>query len=72
MTPGGWLRVIWRGGALGLVTFGCLGLLLLVRLLERPLFGQRRPLTPHITQFVCRMAFVILRIGYRVRGERMR
>lgn len=67
-----WLRVIWRGGVLGLLTFGCLGLLLLVRLIERPLFGLRRPITPHITQFVCRMAFVILRIGYTTRGSLMR
>jgi len=67
-----WLRVIWRGGALGVVTFGCLALLLLVRLIERPLFGLRRPVTPYITQFVCRMAFVILRIRFSVRGHLMR
>jgi lyso-ornithine lipid O-acyltransferase len=68
----GWLRVIWRGGLLGGVTYGCLGLLLLVRLIERPLFGQARPLTPHITQFVCRAAFVILRLPITVRGTPMR
>ena len=54
-----------RGAALGLVTFGCLGLLLLVRLVERPLFGPRRPVTPYITQFVCRSAFVIMGIRRR-------
>ena len=68
---GDWLRVIWRGGALGTVTFGCLALLLLVRLVERPLCGVRRPVTPWITQFVCRMAFVILRLPLSARGPRM-
>ncbi|MBN2907278.1 MAG: 1-acyl-sn-glycerol-3-phosphate acyltransferase [Rhodobacteraceae bacterium] len=70
--PLGWVRVAWRGAALGTVTFGCLALLVLVRLVERPLFGWHRPVTPFITQFVCRMAFVILGIRYRVRGTQMR
>lgn len=67
----GWCRVIWRGGVLGLVTFGGLGALLLIRLIERPLFGQSRPVTPHITQFVCRAAFVIMGIRLRVQGRPM-
>ncbi len=67
----GWLRVILRGGALGAVTFGCLGLLLLLRLVERPLFGLARPWTPHITRFVCRSAFVILGMRRRVIGAPM-
>lgn len=71
ITPAGWLRIVLRGLVLGVVTFGCLGLLLLVRLIERPLFGLHRPVTPYITQFVCRMAFVILGIGYSVRGTIM-
>ena len=68
----GWARVGLRGLALGLVTFGGLGLLLLVRLVERPLFGQRRPVTPHITQFVCRTAFVVLGLKRCVHGHPMR
>ncbi len=67
----GWLRAGLRGALLGVLVFGCLGLLLLVRLIERPLFGLRRPLTPWITQFVCRSAFVLLGMGYRVEGEVM-
>lgn len=70
--PLGWGLVILRGTLLGTVTFGCLALLLLVRLGERPLFGPRRPFTPYITQFVCRSAFVILGMGYRVVGEPMK
>lgn len=70
--PMGWLRLVLRGTALGLVTYGGLLLLLLLRLIERPLFGLRRPITPHITQFVCRAAFVILGIRRVTRGEPMR
>lgn len=68
----GWLRAGLRAIPLvGLLVLS-LGLLLLVRLVERPLFGLARPWTPWITQSVCRMAFVILGMGYRVRGAPMR
>ena len=65
---GGWLRILGRGGVLGLVCYGGLVVLLLVRLVERPLHGMGRPWTPHITQSVCRAAFVILRLPLTVRG----
>ena len=68
----GWLRLALRGLVLGIVTYGGLILLLLVRLIERPLCGQNRPITPYITQFVCRMAFPILRIGLSTIGTPMR
>jgi lyso-ornithine lipid O-acyltransferase len=67
----GWVRVIWRGIVLGVLTYGCLVLLLLTRLIEAPLFGPARPWTPHITRFVCRSAFVILRLPLAVRGTPM-
>lgn len=69
--PGGWLRVAVRGSALAWLVFGCLFLLLIVRLIERPIFGVRRPVTPFITQFVCRNAFRILGMGYVTRGNLM-
>ncbi|WP_435259559.1 lysophospholipid acyltransferase family protein [Thioclava sp. FR2] len=69
--PMGWLRVLWRGGVLGAVTYGGLGLLLLLRLVEAPLFGMARPWTPHITQFVCRSSFRILGIPLTVTGTPM-
>lgn len=65
----GWLRVALRGGALGTVTYGCLALLLLVRIVEWP-FG--RPVTPVIVQFVCRAAFPILGMRLRLHGRPMR
>jgi len=68
----GWLRVVWRGLVLGCIVFSCLGLLLLVRLVEKPVFGLHRPWTPFITQFVCRTAFVILRIRLDTKGELMK
>lgn len=72
ITPRGWLLVAARGLVLGSVVFGALVLLLLVRLVERPLFGLRRPWTPFITQFVCRTAFVVLGIKFSTRGTLMR
>lgn len=69
---GGWARVALKGGALSLVTYGGLAILLLARLVERPLCGVSRPVTPWITQAVCRSAFAILGIGYSVRGRPMR
>ncbi|SFK61530.1 lyso-ornithine lipid acyltransferase [Shimia haliotis] len=68
---GGWMRVILRGVPLALLVFGCLILLLLVRMVEAPLFGLHRPWTPYITRFVCRNAFRILGIGFSSRGRPM-
>jgi 1-acyl-sn-glycerol-3-phosphate acyltransferase len=67
----GWGRVVVRGLVLVPLIFGCLLLLLLVRLFERPLFGLKRPITPHITQFVCKNALRVLRLPLRVHGEPM-
>jgi len=67
----GWVRVMVRGFAVGTLTFGCLVVLLLVRLIERPLFGQGRPVTPYITQFVCRSAFVLMGIRFNRIGTPM-
>lgn len=72
ITAAGWIRVVLRGTSLGCVISGCLAILLLVRVIERPLCGLRRPVTPFITQFVCRAAFVILGIGYSTRGSLMK
>ncbi|MFS4583347.1 lysophospholipid acyltransferase family protein [Phaeobacter sp. C3_T13_0] len=66
-----WVFVLLRGLPLGSLVFGGLLILLSVRLIERPLFGLNRPLTPFITQFVCRNAFRILGMGFRVEGTLM-
>jgi 1-acyl-sn-glycerol-3-phosphate acyltransferase len=67
-----WLRVLRRGLPLGSLVFGGLVLLLLIRLIERPLCGLRRPVTPYVTQGVCRAAFGLLGIRYATRGTPMR
>ena len=65
----GWLRVIIRGITLALLVFGGLLVLVLVRLIERPICGLHRPVTPHITQIVCRLAFSILGIRHHIQGS---
>ncbi len=68
----GWLRVAAKGTVLGALVFGGLAVLLLVRLAERPLWGQSRPWTPYIAVFVCRSALLVFGIGYRTRGRLLR
>lgn len=69
--PAGWLMLLWRLPVLGVVVFGGLALHLALRLVERPLFGLRRPVTPFVTQGVCKAAFVVMGIRFRSRGARM-
>ncbi|KKL91149.1 hypothetical protein LCGC14_1897540, partial [marine sediment metagenome] len=71
ITPTGWLRVALRAPILGFVTFGGLALLLVLRLIERPVFGQARPVTPWITQAVCRTALVLLGVRLTTSGARL-
>lgn len=68
----GWGLVVIRVLVLGTLVFGGLVILLLVRLVEQPLCGLHRPVTPFITQVVCRNAFRVLGIGFSTRGELMR
>jgi 1-acyl-sn-glycerol-3-phosphate acyltransferase len=66
-----WLRIVPRAVALIVLVFGGLICLLLVRLIERPIYGLHRPITPYITQFVCRSAFRILGMGIKIKGAPM-
>jgi 1-acyl-sn-glycerol-3-phosphate acyltransferase len=65
-------RILRRGIPLAVLVFGGLAVLVLVRLAEAPLFGQRRPVTPSITRFVCRNAFRIMGMGWRAEGVPLR
>ena len=67
----GWVRIVLRAIPLIILVFGGLLILLLVRLIERPIWGLRRPITPFITQFVCRTAFILLGIRYVSEGTPM-
>jgi len=68
MTPLKWWRVLRRGLPLAVLVFGGLAVTLLLRLIERPLFGSRRPWTPFITCFVCRGAFFLMGMGFSTQG----
>jgi len=61
--------VLFRGAPLVVLVFGGLLVHISIRLFERPLFGLNRPVTPWITQFVCRNALRILGIGFRFDGD---
>ena len=68
----GWVLVVLRGIPLAILVFGGLIVLLTLRLIERPLFGHSRPVTPFISQVVCRNALRLLGIGFETSGELMR
>ncbi|WP_424970196.1 lysophospholipid acyltransferase family protein [Dinoroseobacter sp. S76] len=67
-----WARILLRGLPMALVVFGGLLLLLTLRLVERPLFGLHRPITPHITTQVCRVSLWLMGVRREVRGMPMR
>jgi 1-acyl-sn-glycerol-3-phosphate acyltransferase len=67
-----WLRVLRRGLPVAGVVFGGLALLLVLRLVERPLCGARRPVTPVLTTLVCRATLWLMGLGYGVDGAPMR
>jgi lyso-ornithine lipid O-acyltransferase len=72
VSPLGWLRVGLR--AIGIFTVILVGfvMMVLLRLVEKPLFGLRRPITPWITQGVCRLTLAILGLRLTVTGRQMR
>lgn len=66
-----WWRILWRGLAIGGVTYGGLVLLLLVRIPERLVHRQSRPWTPRITRSVCRIALRLFGLRLDRRGTPM-
>ncbi|WP_439139347.1 lysophospholipid acyltransferase family protein [Roseicyclus sp.] len=66
-----WLRVGLRGLPLLVLLVPNFVLLLVLRLPERLIFGQARPVTPYITQGVCICACGILGLRRRQRGKPM-
>lgn len=70
----GWLRVLMRGLPIALLVFGGALILVLVRLIERPIHGLSRPWTPYITRFACRgtlrlMGLRVIRQGQPMQGQ---
>ncbi|XDB00051.1 lysophospholipid acyltransferase family protein [Sulfitobacter sp. LCG007] len=72
MGPAGIIRLTARGLPIALLVSVGLALLLVLRLFERPLCGQRRPVTPHVTVFVCRNVLRILGLRIDYIGRPMR
>ncbi len=72
ISAAGWIRIALRAPLVFLVLFGGLLLLLTLRLVERPFFGQGRPVTPYIVQFACRTVILILGIRFTAHGTPMR
>lgn len=65
------MRIVARGLPLAILVFSGLILMLLLRMIEKPMFGARRPITPYITQWVCRAAFVIIGMSFVRSGTPM-
>lgn len=65
------LRMLRRGLPMALVVTVGLALLLLARLVERPLCGARRPVTPWVTQAVCLACLRLLGLRRITRGAPM-
>lgn len=70
--PMGWLRVVLRIIPFVVVTYGGLLVLLLARAIEAPLCGRARPVTPYITQGVCKAALWIMGLRVCSNGAPMR
>ncbi|MBO27981.1 MAG: 1-acyl-sn-glycerol-3-phosphate acyltransferase [Rhodobacteraceae bacterium] len=70
-SPAGWLRLVLR--VLALLTVIGVGLVVLglLRLVERPIWGAHRPITPYVTQAVCRVGLIILGLRLKVSGRPM-
>lgn len=71
LTLMGLLRAMARGLPMAILVFGGAVLLVLLRLIERPIFGIQRPWTPHLTRFACRNALRLLGLTLHVRGQPM-
>jgi 1-acyl-sn-glycerol-3-phosphate acyltransferase len=71
ITISGWIRVVLRVIALIVVVFGGLLIKLILRAVERPVCGANRPVTPHVTQWVCRMSLRIIGLRHEVSGHPM-
>ncbi|MDU8926983.1 lysophospholipid acyltransferase family protein [Alisedimentitalea sp. MJ-SS2] len=65
------LRGLIKGLTLVVLIFGGLFVLILVRLVERPIYGLHRPWTPWIPQGVCAGTLKVMGIAYHAKGKRM-
>lgn len=66
-----WLRVARRGAAIVALLAVGFPLLLILRGPERVIFGLNRPVTPHVTQTVCRLSCRAMGLTREMRGGPM-
>ncbi len=66
---GGVVRCAVKIVPLVAVVFGGLAVHTLLRVLEAPIFGTRRPWTPNVTRWVCRWSLRIIGLGMSVEGR---
>ncbi len=71
MTPMGWLRVVLRLIPAMIVLLAGVVATLILRLPERLIAGQARPLTSGITTWVCRSLLLIIGIRLTLKGDVM-
>ena len=67
----GWCRVLLRGLPVVAILLVGIVALTLIRLIERPIFGLRRPLGGHVPSLVCRMILFVIGIRFTVSGKPM-
>jgi 1-acyl-sn-glycerol-3-phosphate acyltransferase len=72
IAPWQWILIVPR--ALALLTILLIGVMVsaLMRLVEQPLCGVQRPVTPFVTVLVCRLCLHVIGLRLRSEGERMR
>lgn len=68
----GWVQVSWRLPVLCALLLTGVTASILLRGVERPLYGRHRPWTPFITQWFSRAAVMVLGIHHRISGQRMK
>ncbi|VAV89915.1 Acyl-CoA:1-acyl-sn-glycerol-3-phosphate acyltransferase [hydrothermal vent metagenome] len=68
----GWIRVVIGGIILAVILGIGVVLTLVFRLIERPIFGLHRPITPYFTQWVARGLFFVMGIKNTCEGAVMK
>jgi lyso-ornithine lipid O-acyltransferase len=71
LTAADWLRILRRGGTLCLVLVAGLVVLLMLRTIERPFYGARRPVTGEIPRVVLLLACWLIGLHRVQRGTPM-
>ncbi|MFU1476872.1 lysophospholipid acyltransferase family protein [Roseovarius sp. C7] len=72
ISAGGWLRVVLRAVALVTILLAGVVVKLLLRLVEYPIYREKRPISPWVTKTVCRMALAVMGLRLRVVGQPMK